>query len=73
MATERTIEIRGSAGAAFTRRTLEIDFLPGEPFGRTFELTLVRITPSIEHALNVEFGSDDKDFSGRILIDKDET
>ena len=66
MPTERRIEIRGGSKAAFERRTLEIEF-----FGRTFELTVVRITPSIEHALNVELG--DEDFSGRILIDKDET
>ena len=71
MATERTIEIRGGSKAAFERRTLEVDFFLGEAFGRTFELTVVRITPSIEHALNVDFG--DEDFSGRILIDKDET
>lgn len=71
MPTERTIEIRGSSKATFERRTLEIDLFPGELFGRTFELTVVRITPSIEHALNVDFG--DEDFSGHILIDKDET
>jgi hypothetical protein len=68
MPTERTIEIRGSAGTAFHRRSLTIDFL-----GDTFGLTVVRITPPIEHALNVEFGPSDKDFSGHILIDKDET
>ena len=71
MPTERKVEIRGNSKAAFKRRSLEIDLFPGELFGRTFELTLVRITPSIEHALNVDFG--DEDFSGRILIDKDET
>jgi len=66
VATEKTIEIRGSAKAAFRRIERKVDFL-----GKTFRLQFVRVDPAIEHALRVEQG--DKDFSGTLLIDQDES
>ena len=66
VATEKTIEIRGSAKAAFRRIEREIDFL-----GRTFRLQFVRVDPAIEHAVRVEQG--DEDFAGTLLIDQDDS
>lgn len=66
MATEKTVEIRGSAKAAFRRIQRTYDFL-----GQTFTLQFVRIDPAIEHAVRVEQG--DKDFSGTLLIDQDKS
>lgn len=66
VATEKTIEIRGSTQAAFRQITRTYTFL-----GEEFTLSLVRVDPSIEHAVRVERG--DKDFSGTLLIDKDES
>lgn len=66
MATEKTIEIRGSAKAAFRRIERTYRFL-----GREFTLQFVRVDPAIEHALRVE--QRDKDFAGTLLIDQDES
>lgn len=64
MATEKTIQIRGSAKAAFRRVERTYTF-----FGRQFTLQFVRVDPAIEHAVRVEQG--DKDFAGTLLIDQD--
>ena len=64
MATEKTIQIRGSSGAAFRRIERTFTFL-----GKEFTVQLVRVDPTIEHAIRVESG--EKEFSGTLLIDKD--
>ena len=66
MATEKTVEIRGSSKAAFRRIERTYEFL-----GDEFTFQFVRVDPSIEHAVRVEQG--EKDFSGTLLIDQDES
>ena len=66
MPIEKAIQIRGNTKTAFRRIERSYEFL-----GRRFTISFVRIDPSIEHAVRTETG--DKEFSGTLLIDKDET